>query len=92
MSNRALLEEMKSKRKEAIELITKRIKDNQNERRMITTELRKAGSMTIQELNNATGIGAKRMLLQLIAMRKNGEVTEVGQKDDGYLYVLRKGK
>jgi predicted HTH transcriptional regulator len=83
---------MKSKRKEAIETITKGIKDTQNQRRIISTELRKNGAMTIQELDHATGIGAKRILLQLIAMRKNGDVTEVGQKDDGYVYVLRKGK
>ena len=92
MSNRALLEEMKSNRKEAIELITKGIKDTQNQRRLLTTELRKAGAMTIQELAHATGISARQILLQLIAMRKNGDVTEVGQRDDGYVYVLRKGK
>ena len=92
MSNRTLLEEMKSNRKEAIELITKGIKDTQNQRRLLTTELRKAGAMTIQELANATGIGPRQILLQLIAMRKNGDVTEVSQRDDGYVYVLRKGK
>ena len=92
MSNRALLEGMKSNRKEAIELITKGIKDTQNQRRLLTTELRKNGAMTIQELAHATGIGARQILLQLIAMRKNGDVTEVGQRDDGYVYVLRKGK
>jgi predicted HTH transcriptional regulator len=83
---------MKSKRKEAIEQITKSIKETQNERRAVSTELRKGGSMTIQELANATGIGAKRILQHLVAMRKNGEVTEVGQRNDGYVYVLRKGK
>jgi predicted ArsR family transcriptional regulator len=92
MSNRALLEEMKSKRKEAIEVITKGIKDTQNQRRLISAELRKNGSMTIEEISHATGIGAKRILLQLIAMRKNGDVTEVSERDDGYVYVLRKGK
>jgi predicted ArsR family transcriptional regulator len=83
---------MKSKRKEAIEQITKSIKDTQNERRTISTELRKSGSMTIQELEHATGIGAKRILRHLIAMRKMGEVTEVDLRNDGYVYVLRKGK
>ena len=92
MSNRALLEEMKSNRKEAIELITKGIKDTQNQRRLITTELRKNGAMTIQELTKATGIDPRHVLLQLIAMRKNGDVTEVSQRDDGYVYVMRKGK
>ena len=92
MSNRALLEEMKSKRKEAIELITKGIKDSQNQRRIISTELRKNGAMTIEELDRATGIDAKRILLHLIAMRKNGEVTEVDRRDEGYVYALRKGK
>jgi hypothetical protein len=86
------LEEMKSKRKEAIELITKGIKDTQNQRRTISTELRKNGPMTIEELDHATAIGARRILLQLIAMRRNGEVTEVSQRDDGYVYGLRKGK
>jgi Fic family protein len=83
---------MKSKRKDAIELITKGIKETQNQRRIISTELRKNGSMTIKEIDHATGMGAKQILGQLIAMRKNGEVTEVGQRDDGYVYVLRKGK
>lgn len=92
MSNRALLEEMKLKHKESIELITKRLKDTQNERRLLTAELRKKGAMTIEELEHATGIAARQILLQLIAMRKNGEVTEVEQRDDGYVYVLRKGK
>jgi hypothetical protein len=92
MSNRALLEEMKSNRKEAIELLTKGIKDTQTQRRLLTTELRKKGGMTIQELAHATEIGAREILLQLIAMRKNGDVTEVSQRDDGYVYALRKGK
>ena len=92
MSNRALLEELKSKHKATIELVTKRIKDTQNQRRNISTELRKNGAMTIEELDRATGIGAKRILLHLIAMRMNGEITEVDHRNDGYVYVLRKGK
>lgn len=87
-----LLEDLKSKRKGVIEQITKSIKDTQNERRTISTEFRKGGAMTIHELEQATGIGAKRILQHLIAMRKAGEVTEVGQRNDGYVYVLRKGK
>jgi Fic family protein len=83
---------MKSKRKEAIEQITKSLKDTQNERRIISTELRKTGAMTIQEIEHATGIAAKRVLRHLIAMRKIGDVTEVSERDDGYVYVLRKGK
>jgi len=83
---------MKSKRKEAIEQITKNLKDTQNERRTISTELRKGGSMTIQEIERATGISARRVLRHLIAMRKVGDVTEVGQRDDGYVYVMKKGK
>lgn len=92
MSNRVLLEEMKSKRKETIEQITKNLKDTQNERRTVSTELRKSGPMTITELERATGLRAKRILRHLIAMRKVGEVTEIGEKDGGYVYVLRKGK
>ena len=92
MSNRVLLEEMKSKRKEAIEQITKNLKDTQNERRIVTTELRKSGPMTIQELEHTTGIGAKRLLRHIIAMRKVGEVTEIDQRNGGYVYMLRKGK
>lgn len=92
MSNRVLLEEMKSKRKETIEQITKNLKDTQNERRTVSTELRKSGPMTIMELERATGLRAKRILRHLIAMRKVGEVTEIGEKDGGYVYVLRKGK
>lgn len=83
---------MKSKRKETIEQITKNLKDTQNERRTVSTELRKSGPMTITELERATGLRAKRILRHLIAMRKVGEVTEIGEKDGGYVYVLRKGK
>ena len=90
MSYRSLLEEMKAKRKDAIEVITKKIKDSQTQRRAIMTELKSKGPMTITELEPTTGLSAKQILRQMIALRKSGEVTEVGEKDGGYVYGLRR--
>jgi predicted Rossmann fold nucleotide-binding protein DprA/Smf involved in DNA uptake len=91
LSNRVLLEEMKVKRKEAIEQLTKSIKETQNKRRLITTELKK-GALSIRELETATGLSAKEVLMHLIALRKAGEISEVDEKDGGYLYAMRRGK
>ncbi len=90
MSYRSLLEEMKAKRKDAIEEITKRIKDTQTQRRVIMAELKSKGPQTITELEPKTGLSAKQILRQMIALRKSGEVTEVGEKDGGYVYGLRR--
>ena len=90
MSYRTLLEEMKAKRKDAIEEITKRIKDTQTQRRVIMAELKSKGPLTITELEPTTGLSAKQILRQIIALRKLGEVTEVGEKDGGYVYGLRR--
>jgi DNA-binding transcriptional ArsR family regulator len=92
LSNRILLEEMKVKRKEAIEQITKNIKETQNKRRLITTELKKKGALSISELGTATGLTAKEVLQHLIALRKAGEISDVDEKDGGYLYAIRRGK
>jgi predicted ArsR family transcriptional regulator len=92
LSNRVLLEEMKAKRKDAIEQITKRIKENQNQRRLIITELKKKGAATINELESGTGLTAKDVLHHLIAMRKAGDISEVDEKDGAYLYVLRRAR
>jgi DNA-binding transcriptional ArsR family regulator len=83
---------MKARRKDAIEQITKNIKETQNQRRLILTELRKKGTLTINELEGSTGLAAKQVLHHLIAMRKAGDVFEVDERDGGYVYALRKGK
>jgi len=83
---------MKARRKEAIDRITKDIKETQNTRRLILTELKKKGASTITELQQTTGIPSGQVLRHLIAMRKAGEVTEVGLKDEGYVYALRRGR
>lgn len=83
---------MKAKRRDAIEQITKSIKETQNQRRLILTELRKKGALTINELESTTGLAAKQVLHHLIAMRKAGDVFEVDERDGGYAYALRRGK
>ena len=92
MSYRVLLEEMKAKRKGAIEEITGRIKETQTQRRLIVADLKSKGPMTVSELEPSTGLNAKQILRHLIAMKKSGEISEVGEKDRGYVYALRKGK
>lgn len=83
---------MKAQRKDTIERITKNIKETQGQRRLISTELKKKGSSTISELEQATGIAARQVLHHLIAMRKAGEITEVDLKEEGYVYALRRAK
>lgn len=92
MTYRLLLEEMKAKRRDAIEEITKSIKETQTQRRLIVAELKKKGPMTIRELETGVGVGAKQILRHLIAMRKSGEVLEVGERNGGYVYALRRAK
>lgn len=91
MSSRTILEEMKARRKDAIEEITTAIRENQTRRRLVVAELRKRGPLTISELQVATGLDAGQILRHLIAMRMTGEVSELGEKDRGFLYALKRG-
>ena len=55
-------------------------------REMLLVELRKKGPLTMKELSESTGLDRKRLLDHMLALRKRGAVTEVGEKENEYVY------
>ena len=58
------------------------------ERQMIIGTIKERGPQTIKELSEATGIAPNQILRHMIALRKAGTVSEVGEKEHGYLYTI----
>lgn len=58
------------------------------ERQMIIGAIKEKGPMTIKELSETTDIAPDRILRHIIALRKTGIVSEVGEKEHGYLYAV----
>ena len=55
-------------------------------REMLLVELRKRGPLTLKELSESTGLDRKQLLDHILALRKRGAVTEVGEKENEYVY------
>lgn len=55
-------------------------------REMLLVELRKKGPLTMKELSESTGLDRRQLLDHILALRKRGAVTEVGEKENEYLY------
>ena len=55
---------------------------------MILKEIAKNGSMTIQELSQATGIDRSKVLKHLNAMAQFGKVQVVGERQSQFTYSL----
>lgn len=55
-------------------------------REMLLVELRNRGPLTMKELSESTGLGRKQLLDHMLALRKRGAVTEVGEKENEYVY------
>ncbi len=55
-------------------------------RQMLLVELRQKGPLTMKELSESTGLGRKELLDHMLALRKRGQVTEVGEKENEYVY------
>ena len=55
-------------------------------REMLLVELRNSGPLTMKELSESTGLGRKELLDHMLALRKRGAVTEVGEKENEYVY------
>jgi len=58
------------------------------ERQMIILAIKEKGPLTIKELSEETDIAPGRILRHIIALRKAGTVTEVGEKEHQYLYTV----
>jgi predicted Rossmann fold nucleotide-binding protein DprA/Smf involved in DNA uptake len=55
-------------------------------REMLLVELKKKGPLTMKELSESTGLDRKQLLDHMLALRKRGAVTEVGEKENEYIY------
>lgn len=55
-------------------------------RQMLLVELRNKGPLTMKELSESTGLDRKQLLDHMLALRKRGVVTEVGEKENEYIY------
>jgi len=58
------------------------------ERHMITGALEEKGPLTVQELAELTDLKTNKIVQHLIALKKNGSITEVGERNRQYLYQL----
>ena len=58
------------------------------ERQMIIGAIKERGPLTIKELSETTDIPPDRILRHMIALRKAGIISEVGEKEHGYLYAV----
>jgi len=58
------------------------------ERQMIIGAIKDRGPLTIKELSEATGIVTNQVLRHVIALRRAGTVSEAGEKEGGYLYMV----
>jgi DNA-binding transcriptional ArsR family regulator len=58
------------------------------ERYMITGALKEKGQLTVEELSQLTGLQPSKIMQHMIALRRNGVVSEAGEKNRQYLYQL----
>jgi DNA-binding transcriptional ArsR family regulator len=58
------------------------------ERHMITGALKEKGPLTVEELAELTDLQPSLIVRHLIALRKNGAISEAGEKNRQYLYKL----
>jgi len=58
------------------------------ERHMIIGALKEKGLLTVEELSQLTGLQPNKIIQHMIALRRNGVITEAGEKNRQYLYRL----
>jgi coenzyme F420-reducing hydrogenase delta subunit len=58
------------------------------DRHMITRALKEKGPLTGEELAKLTGLQPNKIVRCLIALRRDGVITEAGEKNNQYLYCL----
>ena len=69
-------------------LVVDNIMKEEIERQMLIGAIKEKGPMTIKELSETTDIPPDRILRHIISLRKAGSVSEVGEKEHGYLYAV----
>ena len=58
------------------------------ERHMITGAIKEKGPLTVEELSHLTSLQPVRVIQHIIALRRNGLISEAGEKNRQYLYQL----
>lgn len=56
------------------------------ERHMITGALKEKGPLTVKEISELTGLKSSKIVQHIIALRRDGKISEAGDKDRQYLY------
>ncbi len=69
--------------------ITDAIMKDEMARQMIIGEIKERGPLTIKKLSEATKIPPKQILRHILALRKQGIISEAGEKEDEYLYEVK---
>lgn len=64
------------------------IMQDEVERHMITGALKEKGPLTVEELAQLTGLQPHKIVQHIIALRRDGIVSEMGEKNRQYLYKL----
>jgi DNA-binding transcriptional ArsR family regulator len=64
------------------------IMQDEVERSLITNALKEKGPLTVEEIAQLTGLQPSKIVQHTIALRKNGLISEAGEKNMQYLYKL----
>ncbi len=64
------------------------IMQDEIERHMIIGAIKEKGPLTVEELSQLTGLRPSRIMQHIIALRRNGIISEAGEKNRQYLYQL----
>ena len=68
--------------------VTRNVVCDEIERQMVIGALREHGELTVSEMNQITGMAPSQIICHVLALRKNGAITEIGEKKNEYLYKL----
>ena len=64
------------------------IMQDEIERHMIIGAIREKGPLTVEEISQLTELLPHQIVQHLIALRRNGTISEAGEKNRQYLYQL----
>ncbi|RPH47182.1 MAG: winged helix-turn-helix domain-containing protein [Desulfobacteraceae bacterium] len=81
------LKALRRARKETIDRVSGRVKEQKKSLKAIRTKLENA-TCTVPELAAATGMAADMVLWYVAAMKKYGQIAEVEKEDGYYRYSL----
>ncbi|MDH5663441.1 MAG: winged helix-turn-helix domain-containing protein [Candidatus Bathyarchaeota archaeon] len=73
---------------EKYRVVVDNVMKDEIERQMMINAIKQKGPLTIKEMSEATDISPSRILRHIIALRKAGTISEVGEKEHGYLYAV----